>query len=399
MWFQADEASIGLVPRPMLPKATTGRTVEQARKAREQAHNADRLAMDQTRKAAVALTGRGISMRDAAAILGISPPARPPAAHARNPARPKGRLTARTAFPEPTAPGRSRTTIYPWVPEKSAPDPGNPRGSGRIAASVSARASSSSPSWCSTRKELWPTRQSATPRGSWLNKRLLGAGQAEQVAGPLGLGRGLAEQDAGLGVGQQPFGQALLLGTLITGGAQVGQAVDDGDVGNPEGPGQLERRLQPAGGGQVAEHGPGLVQDDQALGALPPARAPWSHDRAHTISKPRAGEEYRRERSSTTMPPAMSMPGDVSPSNMPARSPTTRRRNSSATWRPSWRSPSRSVPSAAGLGGLGGQEGLGHSTQGGHRHAPLHGAQGDVGRRPLLGLQGPPERAGQQCAQ
>ena len=53
-------------PRP------PARTVEQARQARTQARNADRVAIEQTRKAAVALTGRGISMRDAAAILGIS---------------------------------------------------------------------------------------------------------------------------------------------------------------------------------------------------------------------------------------------------------------------------------------------------------------------------------------
>jgi predicted RNase H-like HicB family nuclease/DNA-binding CsgD family transcriptional regulator len=71
LWFQTDEASIDLVPQPILPK-TTGRTVEQARKAREQARSADRLAIEQTRKAAAALTSRGISMRDAAAILGIS---------------------------------------------------------------------------------------------------------------------------------------------------------------------------------------------------------------------------------------------------------------------------------------------------------------------------------------
>ena len=71
LWFQTDEASIELVPRPVLPKATD-RTVEQARKAREQARNADRLAIEQTRRAAVALASRGISMRDAAAILGIS---------------------------------------------------------------------------------------------------------------------------------------------------------------------------------------------------------------------------------------------------------------------------------------------------------------------------------------
>ena len=71
LWFQTDEDAIELTPRPVLPKAT-GRTVEQARQAREQARDADRLAIEQTRKAAAALANRGISMRDTAAILGIS---------------------------------------------------------------------------------------------------------------------------------------------------------------------------------------------------------------------------------------------------------------------------------------------------------------------------------------
>ena len=71
LWFQTDEASIKLTAHPVLP-TTTGRAVEQARKARDRARTADRLAIEQTRKAAVALTSRGISMRDAAAILGIS---------------------------------------------------------------------------------------------------------------------------------------------------------------------------------------------------------------------------------------------------------------------------------------------------------------------------------------
>jgi hypothetical protein len=43
-----------------------------------------------------------------------------------------------------------------------------------------------------------------------------------------------AEQDAGLGVGQETFAQALLLGALGTGGAQVGQAMEDGNVGDSE---------------------------------------------------------------------------------------------------------------------------------------------------------------------
>lgn len=71
LWFQTDENAIELIPHPVLPK-TAGRTVEQARQAREEAKNADRLAIEQTRKAVIALTDRGISMRDAAAILGIS---------------------------------------------------------------------------------------------------------------------------------------------------------------------------------------------------------------------------------------------------------------------------------------------------------------------------------------
>ncbi len=71
LWFQTDEASIDLIPSPVLPKAA-GRTVEQARQARVQARSADRLAIETTKRAAVALASRGISMRDAAAILGIS---------------------------------------------------------------------------------------------------------------------------------------------------------------------------------------------------------------------------------------------------------------------------------------------------------------------------------------
>lgn len=71
MWFEIDEASIDLVPAPALPKQTL-RAIEQAGRARQQARAADRLAVEKTRKAAAELARRGISMRDAAAILGIS---------------------------------------------------------------------------------------------------------------------------------------------------------------------------------------------------------------------------------------------------------------------------------------------------------------------------------------
>jgi DNA-directed RNA polymerase specialized sigma24 family protein len=66
-----DEDAIELIPRPVLPN-TTGKTIEQARKAREQARQADRAAVELTRKAAALLADRGWSMRDIAAILGVS---------------------------------------------------------------------------------------------------------------------------------------------------------------------------------------------------------------------------------------------------------------------------------------------------------------------------------------
>jgi predicted RNase H-like HicB family nuclease len=95
LWFQTDEASIELVPRPVLPKATD-RSVQQARKAREQARDADRQAIEQTRKAAVDLTGRGISIRDAAAILGISHQRVHQLLTPETPPSRKSRLTAHT---------------------------------------------------------------------------------------------------------------------------------------------------------------------------------------------------------------------------------------------------------------------------------------------------------------
>ncbi|MGH9047767.1 MAG: type II toxin-antitoxin system HicB family antitoxin [Acidimicrobiales bacterium] len=71
LWFQIDEGEIALVPHCVLVESVD-RTVEQARRAREQARTANRLALEQTKKAAVALAAQGISMRDTATILGIS---------------------------------------------------------------------------------------------------------------------------------------------------------------------------------------------------------------------------------------------------------------------------------------------------------------------------------------
>jgi predicted RNase H-like HicB family nuclease len=71
LWFETDEASIDLTPKPVLAK-TAMRTIDQARQARDQARHADRLAIEKMQRAAGELARRGISLRDAATILGVS---------------------------------------------------------------------------------------------------------------------------------------------------------------------------------------------------------------------------------------------------------------------------------------------------------------------------------------
>ncbi len=71
-----------------------------------------------------------------------------------------------------------------------------------------------------------------------------------------------------------------------------------------------------------------------------------SHAVAQVMRIPNAAEWYTAERSRTTRGASSRMPGEVGPSNMPRRSPATRRRSSSATFRPSAASPATSVPTA-----------------------------------------------------
>ena len=66
------KAANELVSKGYLLKEDVPRIIEQAGQARNQARTADRVAIEKTKKAAVELARRGISMRDAAAILGIS---------------------------------------------------------------------------------------------------------------------------------------------------------------------------------------------------------------------------------------------------------------------------------------------------------------------------------------
>ena len=74
---------------------------------------------------------------------------------------------------------------------------------------------------------------------------------------------------------------------------------------------------------------------------------------AHVMRMARAGEANTAERSSVTTGASRLNPGDVGPSNIPARSPSTNRRSSSATRRPSCASPAASVRTAAARAGSG----------------------------------------------
>ena len=71
MWFETEEDLIDLVPKVALAQGVM-RTVGQARRARGHALEADRVALEKMKAAADALAAKGLSVRDAAVILGIS---------------------------------------------------------------------------------------------------------------------------------------------------------------------------------------------------------------------------------------------------------------------------------------------------------------------------------------
>ena len=118
LWYQTDEASIELVPRPVLPKATD-RTVEQARKAREQARDADRLAIEQTLQS----SRRSHQPWDQHARRRCDPrylpPARSSAAHAQRHPHAARPADPACQFTEPKHPSNVITTDHPSVPGKT----------------------------------------------------------------------------------------------------------------------------------------------------------------------------------------------------------------------------------------------------------------------------------------
>ena len=126
------------------------------------------------------------------------------------------------------------------------------------------------------------------------------------------------------------------------------------------------------------------------------ARWAWSHAVAQAMSTPRAAELYRAERSRTTSGPERSRPGVVVPSNIPRRSPWTRRRSSNATSRPSSSSVARRVRMVAAASVVGSN--MASTTAGKRRDTPgaAHSNEGQVDGDTLAGEQGPPQTGRRQ---
>ena len=112
--------------------------------------------------------------------------------------------------------------------------------------------------------------------------------------------RRLRVDDTGLRIGQQSLRQRHLLGVRRADGTQVGDPVQNGHVGHPEGARQLPRRLQPARHAQVRQDGPRLVDHQEEATSrrdAPPAltavraSAACSQAVAQAIRTPSAADE------------------------------------------------------------------------------------------------------------
>ena len=132
-------------------------------------------------------------------------------------------------------------------------------------ASVSTSSRSNCESRCCTRKERWPTFQSAQPRRRWGRSSALGVGQPEQLPCLRKLVGWLRVADLGLGVREQPLGEPELATAASAGGVQVREPVQHDDVLRAERARELERLLQPLADAEVREDPPGLVDDDDPL--------------------------------------------------------------------------------------------------------------------------------------
>ena len=93
----------------------------------------------------------------------------------------------------------------------------------------------------------------------------LGVAEAKQLARLRKLVGGLRVDDFRLGVGEESLGEPELAASLGASGAEVGEPVQDDYVLGAEGPGELERLLQPLADSEAGEDPPALVDDDDPL--------------------------------------------------------------------------------------------------------------------------------------
>ncbi len=95
----------------------------------------------------------------------------------------------------------------------------------------------------------------------------LDGGEAEEFAGGLGFVEGFVVEDAGGGVGEESLGEASGLGAGVADGVEVGEAVDDHEVGEAPGAGEFPVGLHAGEQGGLGEEAPGFVVDDEAVPA------------------------------------------------------------------------------------------------------------------------------------
>src|SRR5579884_1517033 len=102
------------------------------------------------------------------------------------------------------------------------------------------------------------------PSGKGEDLAGLGLGEVQHLPELVQLRRRLLIDHLGGGVAEQSPGELHLLRPGGPRRQQVADAVHDGDVLDPQGPAQLEARLQPPGDLEILQHHPGLVDDHDA---------------------------------------------------------------------------------------------------------------------------------------
>ena len=125
-----------------------------------------------------------------------------------------------------------------------------------------------------------------TASGELSDDRGFGFGEPEVSDRGVELVWGLAEDDLGGRIGQEPCGDLAGRGAVVGLGDEIGCPVGDAQVGNAVGAAELEAGLEVARGVAVAEQCPGFVEDLDAL---------RSGTRHQLLEPPGGGDHHQRE--------------------------------------------------------------------------------------------------------